>query len=214
MRGRLEEDGCVVLDGGEVEALGGGGIAGEGAVLAGDKVGEVCGGEFGIAYLEECTDDGTHHISEKAVGCDNKDCFVVVLDAPFGGGDVANLVFDVGVCAAERGEVLFAEEVLRRNVHGLIVQARVHLRAQSGLEGVFPGGDTIVVCACECVEACVCVGGNREEVINSDGGWEKAVESIHSLRTLVGEQRRIEMGIHHLGMYASVCPSCKSEWYG
>lgn len=89
------------MDGGEVEALGGGGFAGEGAVLAGDKVGEGCGGDFGIAYLEECTDDGTHHISEKAVGCDDKDGFVVVLDAPFGGGDVANLGFDVGVCAAE-----------------------------------------------------------------------------------------------------------------
>lgn len=52
IRGRLGEDGGGVLDGGEVEALGGGGIAGEGAVLAGDEVGEGCGGDFGIAYLE------------------------------------------------------------------------------------------------------------------------------------------------------------------
>lgn len=211
---KLEEDGCGVLDGGEVEALGGGGVAGEGAVLAGDKVGEGCGGDFGIAYLEECTDDGTHHISEKAVGCDDKDGFVVVLDAPFGGGDVANLGFDVGVCAAKRGKILCANQIVGGLVHQRIVQSATHLGTERLLERVLPGGDTIVVCACERVEACVCVGGYREEVINSDGGWEKAVESIHSLRTLIGEQRRIEMGIHHLGMYASVCPSGKSEWYG
>lgn len=176
-----------ILDIGEVEALCGGGIAGEGAVLAGDEVGEGYGGDFGIAYLEECTDDGTHHIAEEAVGCDNKDCFVVVLDAPFGGGDVANLVFDVGVCAAERGKILCAHQIACCFVHQWIVQSATHLGTEGLLEGVFPGGDTIVVCACERVESCVCVGGYREEVINSDGGWEKAVESIHSLRTLVGE---------------------------
>ena len=82
------------------------------------------------------------------------------------------------------------------------------------LERVFAGGDTIVVGARNGIEACVCVGGYREKVINSDGGWEKAVEAIHSLRALIGEERRIEMGIHHLGMYASVRPSGKSEWYG
>lgn len=205
---------CGVVDGGEVEALGWGGFAGEAAVLTGDKVGEGGGCEFGITYVEKSADDGTHHIPKKTVGGDDKNSFVVVLDNPFRAGKVANLGFDVGVRTAERGKILFANQIVGGLVHQPKVESVSYLSTEGLLEGVFPGGDTIVVCACECVEACVCVGGYREEIINSDGRWEKAVESIHSLRALIGEQRRIKVGIHHLGMYASVCPSGKSEWYG
>lgn len=112
-----------------------------------------------------------------------------------------------------RGKILCAHQIVGGLVHQRIVQSATHLCTERMLKGVFASGNTIVVGARNGIESCVCVGGYREEVINSDGGWEKAVEAIHSLRALIGEERRIEMGIHHLGMYACIGAPCKCEGY-
>ena len=200
----LEEEGGGVLDAGEVETLGGGGVTGEAAVMTGDEVGESGGGEFAITDVEERTDDGTHHIAQETVGSNDKNGFVVVLDEPFGAGEVADFGFDIGMRAAERGEVLFTEEVLRRNVHRLIVQARTHLCPESGLERVFAGSETVTVCAGEGIKACVGGVNDRENIVHGDIGGEKAVETPDQVLRIGDGCFSIEMRIHHLGMYARI----------
>lgn len=199
------------MDIGEVEALGGGGVAGEAAVMAGDEVSESGRGEFAITDIEECTDNGTHHIAQKTVGSNDKSGFMVVLNEPLGTGEVADFRFYIGVRAAERGEVLFADEVLRRSVHSLIIQARTYLCAQEVLEGVFAGGDAVVVCAGESIEAGVCDVGNGEDCIDCNVGRQKAVEAIDEVLRIENGGCGIEMRIHHLGMYARVGTTGESK---
>ena len=192
------------MDIGQVETLGGGGVAGEATVPAGDEVSESGGDEFAITDLEERTDDGTHHIAQETVGGNDKSGFVVVLDEPFGAGKVADLGFDIGMRAAERGEVLFAEEVLRRNVHRLIVQARAHLGAESGLEWVFAGSDAVMVRAGKSIKACVGGVYDREDIVHGDVGGQKAVETPDQVLRIGDGCFSIEMRIHHLGMHARI----------
>ena len=193
------------------EALGGGGVAGEAAVMAGDEVSESGRGEFAITDIEECTDNGTHHIAQKTVRGNDKNGFVVVLNEPFGAGEVADFGFDIGMRTAERGEVLFAEEVLRRNVHRLIVQARTHLCPESGLERVFAGSEAVVVCAGDSIEAGVCDVGNGEDCIDCNVGRQKAVEAIDEVLCIGDGCFSIEMRIHHFGMYARVGTTGESK---
>jgi len=210
----LEEEGGGVLDAGEGETLGGGGVTGEAAVMTGDEVGESGGGEFAITDVEERTDDGTHHIAQKTVGGNDKNGFVVVLDEPFGAGEVADFGFDIGMRAAERGEVLFTEEVLRRNVHRLIVQARTHLCPESGLERVFAGSETVTVCAGEGIKACVGGVNDRENIVHGDIGGEKAVETIDEVLRIENGGYGIEMRIHHFGMYPRIGTTGESKRNG
>ena len=210
----LEEEGGGVLDAGEVETLGGGGVTGEAAVMTGDEVGESGGGEFAITDVEERTDDGTHHIAQKTVGGNDKNGFVVVLDEPFGAGEVADFGFDIGMRAAERGEVLFTEEVLRRNVHRLIVQARTHLCPESGLERVFAGGDAVAVGAGEGIKACVGGVYDRENIVHGDVGGQKAVETIDEVLRIENGGYGIEMRIHHFGMYPRIGTTGESKRNG
>ena len=207
----LEEEGGGVLDAGEVETLGGGGVTGEAAVMTGDKVGKGGRGEFAITDIEERADDGTHHIAQETVCGNDKNGFVVVLDEPLGASKVADFGFDIGMRAAERGEVLFAEEVLRRNVHRLIVQARTYLCAQEVLEGVFAGSNAVAVCAGEGIKACVGGVNDRENVVHGDVGGQKAVETIDEVLRIENGGCGIEMRIHHFGMYACVGTTGESK---
>ncbi len=210
----LEEEGGGVLDVGKGETLGGGGVSGEAAVLASDKVGESGGGEFAITDIEERADNGTHHIAQETVCGNDKNGFVVVLDEPLGASKVADFGFDIGMRAAERGEVLFADEVLRRNVHRLIVQARAHLCAQEVLEGVFAGGDAVAVCAGEGIKACVGGVNDRENIVHGDVGGQKAVETIDEVLRIKNGGCGIEMRIHHFGMYARIGTTGESKRNG
>lgn len=210
----LEEEGGGVLDVGKGETLGGGGVSGEAAVLASDKVGESGGGEFAITDIEERADNGTHHIAQETVGSNDKSGFMVVLNEPLGASEVADFGFDIGMRAAERGEVLFAEEVLRRNVHRLIVQARAHLGAESGLERVFAGGDAVAVCAGEGIKACVGGVNDRENIVHGDVGGQKAVETPDEVLRIENGCCGIEMRIHHFGMYARIGTTGESKRNG
>lgn len=210
----LEEEGGGVLDVGKGETLGGGGVSGEAAVLASDKVGESGGGEFAITDIEERADDGTHHIAQETVCGNDKNGFVVVLDEPLGASKVADFGFDIGMRAAERGEVLLAEEVLRRNVHSLIVQARTYLCAQEVLEGVFAGSNAVAVCAGEGIKACVGGVNDRENIVHGDVGGQKAVETIDEVLRIKNGGCGIEMRIHVFRMYACVGTTGEDKWNG
>ena len=199
------------MDIGKGETLGGGGVAGEAAVMTGDEVGESGGGEFAITDVEERTDDGTHHIAQETVRGNDKNGFVVVLDEPFGAGEVADFGFDIGMRAAERGEVLFADEVLRRNVHRLIVQARTHQGPESGLERVFAGSETVAVGAGEGIKACVGGVYDRENIVHGDVGGQKAVETPYQVLYIGDGCFSIEMRIHHFGMYPRIGTTGESK---
>ncbi len=82
----------------EVEGLGGHGCACRAAVAAVDDALEAVEGQFVASDVDECADDGAHHVAEKSVGCDDEDVGSCVADGmPACMADAADVCFVVGV---------------------------------------------------------------------------------------------------------------------
>ena len=94
------------------------------AVAALDYVYNVVRLHFSAAYLDECADDGSHHVAQKSVSGDDK-AVVVIIDAlPAGFAEVADVCVGVGVELGEGCEVAAPKHQGGSFVHGVKVEQR------------------------------------------------------------------------------------------
>ena len=106
---------------------------------------------FSIAYFKECADDGTHHISEETVGCDDEGSFrdvavyVGFFNTPIGLCNRAEECLHIGFGTGERLKILLADKAVGGLVHLVEIEPFSYACARSYVEWVFQRGDTVLV---------------------------------------------------------------------
>ena len=97
------------------------GSASTAAILLLDDLTELVDAHLATAYLEKGAHDGTHHITQEAVGLDDEAPLVITHLFPSGLHDAAVIGSHIGMELAEAGEVSIVEEATGSFVHPLKV---------------------------------------------------------------------------------------------
>ena len=79
-------------------------------------------GHLALPHLKECSYYSSYHIAQETVGTNGEDSMSIFEFFPLGLREVADGGFNIGVRAAERCKILFANEQQSSLVHGCVIQ--------------------------------------------------------------------------------------------
>ena len=152
--------------------------------------------------LKERTHHCANHITQEPIGGDDEICLGLVLSYPLCFAHIADGGLYICVDAAERSEVLFAEQQRCGLVHRLEIQPRCHARVGDIEERVFAGRDTIAVRARRGSKPRMGIVAYQLNSLNGDGRRQEVIEPC----TKICRYRflDIKMRYHLLCMYAGV----------
>lgn len=193
--------------------MAGHGGAGGAAVAALDDVTEFFYCHLVTAHLDECADNGAHHVAQEAVGGDGEDPLVILL-GPLGMGDAAVVGLDVGVMFGEGGEVGIVKQAGGGVVHEVEVEARRAAPTQGVTEGVLACDGEVLVGAAGGVETGVGVVMHRSDAVDGDVGRQQGVEAVYQTAHVLNRLLGVEVGDHEAGVNACVGAACSRDGCG
>ena len=120
-------------------------MTGFASIMRGNNFCELRFGHLPSSDLKECAYYSAHHVAQEPIGRDDEVRFGFILLYPLRFADIADRRLDICMHAAERSEVLFAQEQQGGLIHGGKIQAGCNARMRESKERILARGDTIAI---------------------------------------------------------------------